>query len=137
MKARTKIFVVDDDSDIVELMAYNLKKEGYEIVTAGSGLKALWEVTDAKPDAILLDIMMPSPNGYELCGLLKSLPEFQNIPIVIVSARSSADDILQARDLGATAFLPKPFSMSTLTGLLEEILQGKEPACHTNVTEAS
>ncbi len=119
MDKAKQILVIDDDPDLLQLITYNLKKQGYETLTAQSGLQAIWEMTrQNRPECILLDIMMPSPNGYEICDYLKSSEDFREIPVIIVSARATGEDIETAFHLGADAYLPKPFSMDQLFTLV-------------------
>jgi DNA-binding response OmpR family regulator len=115
-----KILVIDDDPDILELLEYNLKKEGYSVVTAPSGLNAMWGLEeDERPDVILLDLMMPTLDGYELCRYLKSSDDFKDIPVLIVSAKGSREDIEKGFSLGADRYLPK--SSFTIESLLKEV----------------
>jgi DNA-binding response OmpR family regulator len=115
-----KVLVIDDDPDVLELLEYNLKKAGYKVVTAPSGLNAMWGLEeDSRPDVILLDLMMPTLNGLELCRYLKSSDDFKSIPVVIVSAKGSPEDIRKGLALGADKYLPK--SSFTMEGLLKEV----------------
>ena len=115
------ILIVDDDMDIVQLLEYNLCKAGYDVKASASGLEALWEMMGEKrPDCILLDIMMPSPNGFEICAYLKSSPEFSDIPVVIISARGNSNDIKAGLQLGANAYLPKPFGIDLLLKVIHD-----------------
>lgn len=114
-----RIFLIEDDPDLVNLISYNLKKAGYEVVTAFSGVQAIWAaVVKDRPDCILLDLMMPSPDGYEVCDFLKSSEDFRDIPIIIISAKGAPEDIEKAINLGADVFLVKPFSIDSLLGLV-------------------
>ncbi len=114
------VFVIDDDSDLSELIHYNLKKEGYNTFTLQNGLQTIWELSKQnRPDCILLDIMMPSPDGFEICDFLKSSEDYREIPIILVSAKGSPEDIEKGLDLGADAFLPKPFSIDTLIKMVK------------------
>src|SRR3989338_9280411 len=107
---RKTILIIDDDPDIVQLLAYNLQQEGYRVFTASSGLAGLWDLVGSdKPDLILLDIMMPSPNGYELCRFLKTSEEFHDVPVVIISAKGSPEEIRKGIEVGADGYIPKPF----------------------------
>jgi len=109
------VFVIDDDPDIARLIDYNLQREGYKTFQIHSGIQAIWEVSSQhRPDCILLDIMMPSPDGFEICDFLKTSEDYRDIPVILVSAKGSPEDIEKGLDLGADAFLPKPFSMDTL-----------------------
>lgn len=115
-----KILVIDDDPDILELLEYNLKKAGYRVVAAPSGMNAMWGLEeDSRPDVILLDLMMPTLDGYELCRFLKSSDDFRDIPVIIVSAKGSSEDIQKGLALGADKYLPK--SSFTMEGLLKEV----------------
>ncbi len=119
-ETKKNIFVIDDDPDIAHLIHYNLKKAGYNTSLIHSGLQAIWEVSKEKrPDCILLDIMMPSPDGFELCDYLKSSEDYRDIPLIIISAKGSPQDIERALELGADAFLPKPFPMDTLIKMVQ------------------
>ncbi|MBL7685132.1 MAG: response regulator [Deltaproteobacteria bacterium] len=114
------IFIIEDNPDLNDLISYNLNKKGYKVIKSFSGLDAIWKTaTLTRPDCILLDLMMPSPNGFEICDFIKSSEDYRDIPIIIVSARSSAEDIEQALTLGADAYLKKPFSIQTLLQLIE------------------
>jgi DNA-binding response OmpR family regulator len=134
------IFVIDDDPDIVEFLSYNLEKEGYQIMKAPSGLEALWQITaDPLPDLILLDLMMPSPNGYELCKYLKASDDFRDIPVIIISAKGTEEDIQKGLLIGADAYLPKPFKVSSLLELLRHLGSKVENKVkrHAEVTSVS
>ncbi len=115
-----KILVIDDDADVLEMISYNLSRAGYRVVTAPSGINAVWGLEeDSRPDVILLDLMMPTLDGYEMCRYLKSSDEFRGIPLIIVSAKGTREDIEKGLALGADLYLPKgTFTMKTL---VEEI----------------
>ena len=113
------VLLIEDDPDLVELLTYNLNKAGYEVLSAFSGVQAIWStVAKNRPDCILLDLMMPSPDGYEICDFLKSSEDYRDIPIIIISARGAPQDIEKAINLGADVFLVKPFSIDSLLGLV-------------------
>ena len=110
-----KVFVVDDDDDIIEMVTYNLKKFGYEVMTAASGLRGMWDLDeDNLPDLVLLDIMMPVLDGYEVCKYIRASDSFRHIPIIMISAKGTSEDIQKGIELGANAYLPKPFSIKAL-----------------------
>ncbi len=123
------VLVVDDDPDILELMEYNLSTYGFNVITSTSGLEAIWNLAnEEKPDCIILDIMMPSPDGFELCAFLKSSAEFKKIPIIIVSARGTEEDIRRGLSLGADAYFPK--GQMGMASLLEFVTHYTcPPAC--------
>lgn len=119
MENKKNIFVIDDDEDIAQLIDYNLQKEGYKTFQIQSGIQAIWEISKQHhPDCILLDIMMPSPDGFEICNFLKNSEDYREIPVILVSAKGSPEDIERGLELGADAFLPKPFSMDTLVKMV-------------------
>src|SRR3989338_11189188 len=116
------VIVVDDHPDILGLVAYSLKREGYRVTTAGSGIGALWKFWEEKvPSLIILDWMMPSPDGMELCQFLKSSDVFKNVPLILISAKSSKEDIKKGLEMGADAYLPKPFSVSAFLSLVHQL----------------
>jgi len=122
--AEKKILVIDDDPDVLELLEYNLKKEGFYVVTAPSGLSAMWGLEeDRRPDVVLLDLMMPTLDGYEMCKYLKSSDEFRGVPVIIISAKGSREDVRKGLALGADAYLPKAsFSMKALIEEVRRVL---------------
>ena len=109
-----KILVVDDNEFNVHLMDILLTKEKYQIVKAFSGKEALEKVHSDNPDLILLDIMMPDMNGYEVMGQLKADDNYKDIPILLLTAVSNPDDIVKGFKLGASDYVTKPFSKEEL-----------------------
>ena len=101
-----KILVVDDEKSIVNIISYNLKKEGYEVVTANNGADGYKIFNEEKPDLILLDIMMPEMDGYEVC---KRIREKSNVPIIMLTARAEEIDKVIGLELGADDYVTKPF----------------------------
>ncbi len=123
MAEKKKVLIVDDDPDILEFLSYNLKKEGYEVEQATSDMHALWLLAgNPKPDLILLDLMLPGTHGFEICQYLKSTPGLKKIPVIILSARGSAEDIETGLTLGAEAYFVKAsFSITSLIGLIGKL----------------
>lgn len=119
------ILVADDEKDIVEILRYNLKKEGYEVITASDGKQAL-ERARQKPDLILLDVMMPELDGWEVCRRLKRNESTSNIPIIFLTARSTDVDEVVGLELGATDFIVKPVSIPKLLARVKNALR-KQP----------
>ncbi|NLT19611.1 MAG: response regulator transcription factor [Syntrophomonadaceae bacterium] len=105
-----KILVVDDEDYIVELVRFNLEKEGYLVVSASNGEEALNSVANEKPDLILLDIMLPNIDGLEVCRTLKQNPEFNTIPIIMLTAKGDEIDTVLGLEMGADDYIKKPFS---------------------------
>jgi len=91
------VLVVDDEQDLLDLIEYNLKKEGYKVLKAEDGLEALKIAKEHKPDLVLLDIMMPKMDGLEVCDKMRSDPELQHIPIIFLTARSDKNRSRRAR----------------------------------------
>lgn len=101
-----RVLVVDDEPDIVDIVTCLLEGEGYETLVARDGV----EVAEAEhPDLVLLDVMMPEMNGYQVCRLLKAKPEFRDTPVVMLTAKAQQSDQFWGLDSGATAYLTKPF----------------------------
>ncbi len=121
------VLVVDDDSDLVEAVALNLAAKGIEVGKAYDGVEASESIETRRPDLIVLDVMMPRKNGYELCGELKADPGLQAIPVIMLTAVGSAvpstsythQDGMQ---IEADDYLPKPVDMDRLAALVEELL---------------
>lgn len=106
-----KILIVDDEKNIVDIIAFNLKKEGYEILKAGDGAEGVKLTMEENPDLILLDIMMPKMDGYEAC---KKIREKKNTPIIMLTARAEEVDKVLGLELGADDYVTKPFSVREL-----------------------
>lgn len=110
---KTKILLVDDEKDIVEFLQYNLEQEGFNVITAYDGKEAL-EKMSQKPDLLILDVMMPRMNGYEVCEKLRALDDYKNIPIVFLTAKSSEIDEVHGLNIGANDYIQKPISPKKL-----------------------
>lgn len=119
-----RVLVVEDDHVIRELLVVNLKMEGHETVTAVDGGEALAAVGDRAPDVILLDMMMPGIDGWEVAGRLKGDEETRDIPIVALSARAMQADIERGTALGVDRYVTKPFDPIELMRLVDELAGG-------------
>ena len=106
-----KILIVDDEKNIVEIIAFNLKKEGYQVIKAGDGEEGVKMAMEENPDLILLDIMMPKMDGYEAC---KKIREKKNTPIIMLTARAEELDKVLGLELGADDYVTKPFGVREL-----------------------
>jgi two-component system, OmpR family, alkaline phosphatase synthesis response regulator PhoP len=109
-----KILVADDEPDIVEIIQYNLAKEGYEVVTAKDGDDALQKARSTNPDLIILDIMMPKKNGVEVCEILRSQPSFKNTLILFLTALNDEGSHIKGLETGADDYISKPVSPKVL-----------------------
>ncbi len=117
-----RVLVVEDDHVIRELLVVNLKMEGHEAVTAVDGTEALAAVDDDVPDVVLLDMMLPGVDGWEVTARLKGADATRDIPIVALSARAMQADIERGRELGVDHYVTKPFDPIELMQLLNTML---------------
>lgn len=113
-KQKIKVLVVDDEPDIVEILKYNLQKEGYEVATAEDGIKAVKTAVKFQPDVILLDIMMPNQDGVETCLQIRQIPELKNAFIIFLTARMEEYSEVAAFDVGADDYITKPIKPRAL-----------------------
>lgn len=109
-----KILVADDEPDILEIIQYNLDKEGYEVYTAKNGDEALQKAQHLKPDLIILDIMMPKKNGVEVCEILRAQPAFEDTLIIFLTALNDESSQMKGFDTGADDYVNKPISPKLL-----------------------
>jgi phosphate regulon transcriptional regulator PhoB len=119
----TKILVIDDEKDIVELIAYNLEKEGFSILKAYDGEEALKAVKDQKPDLLILDLMLPKISGLDVCKKLRSNPATANTPIIMLTAKVDEIDKVVGLEMGADDYITKPFSVKELIARVRAILR--------------
>jgi DNA-binding response OmpR family regulator len=118
---KKKILVVDDEDDILRFLELVLKEKGYDVVTAAGGHEALTQAQIERPDLVLLDIMMPQMDGWEVLKLLRVDEETSHIPVAMLSARTEAKDRVQGLQEGAIDYICKPFSLQELLGKIEAI----------------
>jgi len=132
---KQKILVVDDEEDILELLKFNLSREGYQVLCAVSGEQALRLVRPENPDLIVLDLMLPGIDGLEVTRRLKNDPDTKNIPIVMLTAKGEEADIVTGLELGADDYITKPFSPRILVARIRAVLRRKikEPLEETSV----
>ncbi|MEA5460053.1 response regulator transcription factor [Arcicella sp. LKC2W] len=118
-----KILLVDDDPDIIELLEYNLNKEGFETASASDGLQALEVAKDFKPDLILLDVMMPRQDGIETARQIRQISEFKDTYILFLTARAEEYTEVAAFDVGADDYIVKPIKPRALVSRIKAILR--------------
>ena len=116
-----KILVVDDEDDILHFLEMVLREKGYQVTTASGGHEALTRAQIDKPDLVLLDIMMPQMDGWEVLKLLRVDEDTRRIPVAMLSARTEAKDRVQGLQEGAIDYICKPFSLTELLGKIEAI----------------
>ncbi len=128
--AKERILVVDDEEDILELVRFNLDREGYQVICATSGENALKIAKEDFPNLIVLDLMLPGIDGLECTKLLKNDPDTMDIPIVMLTAKGEEADIVTGLELGADDYITKPFSPRILVARVRAVLRRKvkEPA---------
>ncbi|MCC6678677.1 MAG: response regulator [Phycisphaerales bacterium] len=117
------ILVVEDERDLVDLLVYNLQKSGYRTTTATNGRLALDLVNSAKPDLVLLDLMLPELSGTEIAGRIRTNPATASLPIIMLTAKGGEIDQIVGLSVGADDYLPKPFSMKVLLARIEAVLR--------------
>jgi two-component system phosphate regulon response regulator PhoB len=116
------VLVADDNADIRDLLATRLGTRGFDVVTAADGQAALEITLEQHPDLALLDWVMPIIQGHELCVKLKTDPRTKDIPVVMLTARGEEEDRLLLLDLGADAYLVKPFDIDELVGTIKKLI---------------
>lgn len=121
-----KILLVDDEPDILEILKYNLEKEGYEVATAGNGEKGLKKAQSFQPDLIVLDIMMPRMDGVEVCRQLRSNPDFKHTIITFLTAREEDYSQIAALDNGGDDYITKPIRPRVLISRIKALLRRNE-----------
>jgi len=125
---KQKILIVDDEPDILELIEYNLKKEGYQVFLARNGQEAVTEAKRSLPDLIVLDIMMPKMDGIEACRIMRTMPEFKNTFMVFLTARSEEYSEIAGFNVGADDYIAKPIKPRALVSRINAILRRNAPA---------
>jgi diguanylate cyclase (GGDEF)-like protein len=118
-----RILVVDDDPDILQFVRLNLELDGFEVDIAGGGREALERAGDAPPDLMLLDVMMPEIDGLTVLRRLRSDPSTSSIPVIVLTARSLAEDRVKGLDLGADDYITKPFDLEELIARVRTVLR--------------
>jgi len=126
MIAKRKILVVDDEKELVKLVTFNLSIAGYNVLSAKNGIEALEISEQENPDLIILDIMLPRIDGWEVCRRLRQNPHTTNIPIIMLSALSEVNDKLKGFDLGIDDYVTKPFSPRELVVRVKRVLARSE-----------
>jgi DNA-binding response OmpR family regulator len=123
MRAMAKVLVVDDEPDAVELVSFNLKAAGYEVVTAEDGAEAIRKARQHAPELILLDVMLPEVDGLEVCKLLRRDPATSGIPVIMLTAKAAEIDRVLGLELGADDYVTKPYSPRELVLRVKNLLK--------------
>ena len=117
-----RILVIDDEIQLVEMVQMRLEAAGYDVLTANDGQVGLEKAKSENPDLILCDVMMPKMDGYKVCGLLKNDARYRKIPVILFTARAQQNDHEVGDEVGADAYITKPFEPPVLLAKIEELL---------------
>lgn len=118
-----RILVIEDSRMISELIKHDLASRGFECETVADGLEGLKKAKEMKPDLIILDVMLPSMNGFKICRLLKFDKRYKSIPILMLTTRSDAKDVRLGKSTGADLYMTKPFKTEELVSAINELLE--------------
>ena len=127
MGAKRRVLLVDDETSIIKVVGKRLEVAGYEVLTAMDGDEGLTKASLGNPDVIVLDLMMPKVNGFEVCAALKKDPKYQHIPVIIFTGKGRAMDEQICRECGANAYLTKPHKPEELIEQIEALLANVLP----------
>ena len=122
------VLIVEDEAPLVTLLRYNLEKEGFAVCSAADGEEALLQIAESKPDAVLLDWMLPLVSGLEVCRQIRRSPASRSLPIILLTARGEEADRVRGLDSGADDYIVKPFSPSELVARLRAVIRRAQPA---------
>src|SRR5213592_4131689 len=118
-----KILIADDSPNIREILKMSLETDGYSVVLAEDGEQALAMVTDEKPDLVIIDVMMPKVNGFQVCRRVKTERTTHDVPVIMLTAKSAQQDVYWGKDCGADEYLTKPFSTKELVKTIDRLLK--------------
>jgi DNA-binding response OmpR family regulator len=121
--AKAKILVIEDEPDILEVIQYNLEREGHKVIACRDGELGLSRSRTDNPDLVILDLMLPGMDGFEVCRQVKSDPVTRTIPIIMVTAKDSVSDVVLGLGIGADDYITKPFSPRELVARVEVVLR--------------
>jgi twitching motility two-component system response regulator PilG len=117
-----RILVVEDEESLLKLASILLTSKGFEVRAVSSGQAALDAISQERPDLVLLDIMLPEIDGFEVCRQIKTMPETQHIPVIILTAKKCQEDILRGQEVGADWYIPKPFKSAMVIETIQRFL---------------
>lgn len=120
---KKKILLVDDEKDLVEMVTFRLKANGYEVIPAYGGSEALLKAQKEKPDLVLLDVLMPDMDGFQTLAKLKQESQTKPIPVIMLTAKSQLEDITKATHLGAEDYVVKPFDHMAMLAKIKKVLK--------------
>jgi phosphate regulon transcriptional regulator PhoB len=127
MKRMKRVLIIEDDKDIVELVRYNLEKEGYQVASVSDGLQGLAQVRKSPPDLLILDLMLPRLHGLDICREIRRDPALNRLPLLMLTAKGEESDRVVGLELGADDYVTKPFSPRELVARVKALLRRVEP----------
>ena len=130
---RPRVLVVEDEQSLVELLRYNLEREGYAVAVATDGEEALIQADEQLPDLVVLDWMLPKVSGIEVCRRLRQRPQSRNVPIIMLTARGEESDRIRGLDTGADDYVVKPFAVTELAARIRAVLRRLRPGLAEDV----
>jgi len=119
---RNRILIVEDEESLLKLESILLTSKGYLVTACSEGFAALEELPRNRPDIVILDVMLPGMDGFEVCRKIKSDPEYATIPVIMLTARKNSQDMERGLQAGADAYITKPFKSAQLIGTIERLL---------------
>lgn len=125
---KPRVLVVEDEAPLAAMLRYNLEKEGFEVEDAANGEEALTKIAERKPDAVLLDWMLPLVSGIEVCRQLRRSPATRSLPVIMLTARGEEADRVRGLDSGADDYVVKPFSPTELVARLRAVIRRAQPS---------
>ncbi|MDO8528071.1 MAG: response regulator [Deltaproteobacteria bacterium] len=126
MNQKKTILLVDDEKDLSEELGIRLKASGYSVLVAYNGPKGIERAMQEKPDLILLDVIMPKMNGYQVCHDLKNDPKTKSIPVILLTAKTQESDKTWGKECGADEYITKPYEIYSLLSKIKALLEGKK-----------
>jgi two-component system phosphate regulon response regulator PhoB len=133
MTSKPHILLVEDETALVELLRYNLEKEGFRVSAASDGEEGLAAIGESRPDLLILDWMLPHVSGIEVCRQLRRKPETRDLPVIMLTARGEEGDRVRGLEVGADDYVTKPFSPSELVARVRAVLRRTRPSSDDEV----
>jgi two-component system alkaline phosphatase synthesis response regulator PhoP len=121
----SRILIVDDEPNIIISLEFLMKREGFEVAVAGDGERALQAMAEQRPDLVILDVMMPRLNGFEVCQRIRAQPAWRGVPVLMLTAKGHETDLKKGLALGADAYVTKPFSTRELVAEIRRLLEAR------------
>ena len=131
--AQPRVLIVEDEAPLVTMLRYNLEREGFAVEEAADGEEALLRIAERRPDAVLLDWMLPLVSGLEVCRQLRRAPATRGLPVIMLTAKGEEGDRIRGLDSGADDYVVKPFSPSELVARLRAVIRRAQPSAAENI----